>query len=343
MDELIEIDGVQYNYNYECDEYFPVILDLNSSNHSDNNQDNKPDNKPDNYWFPENPDIDLWEVYLSRRLTKEEKEILSNVFEEEDINKQIQKIRSNIFELNCFIPKLTKSNGNCLFESLSILGLGENDLKIDGSQSIRNNISSVLLYMRNCYDFFPNLSLTPEEIFDNSNEIEMIKNKKTNAIYMYNYDLMICDLRTERTWKRLPAELILMTISRVYQVKILIHHNNSQYINVINVWETHIEDSELDVIRLALINEEHYVPIMQIPDELLNDPDTFQEIGKINLEYSDALGDYQKWIDIMTRSIYDSYNQTNQTDSKDKQEAVKWSVQSADPLEPMDLDNFDFI
>jgi hypothetical protein len=343
MDELIEIEGVQYSYNYELDEYTQVIPDLNSSSNSDNKPDNKTENNHDNYWFPENPDIDLWEVYLSRQLVNEEKEILSNVLEEEDINKQIQKIKSNISSSNCFIPKLTKSNGNCLFESLSILGLGENDLGIDGYQAIRNNISSVLLYVRNCYDFFPNLSLTPEEIFDNANEIEMIKNKTTNAVYMYNYDLMICDLRTNRSWKRLPAELILMTISRVYQVKILIHHNNSQYINVINVWGNHIEDSKIDIIRLALINEQHYVPIMQIPGELLNDPDIIQEIGSIDLEYSDALGEYQKWIDIMTRSIHDSYNNNNQTSKSDKQKAVKWSIQSAETLEPMDLDNFDFI
>jgi hypothetical protein len=158
---------------------------------------------------------------------------------------------------------------------------------------------------------------------------------------------MICDLRTKYKWKRLPTELILMAVSRIYQVKILIHHNNSQYINEINVWAGHIPDESIDVIRLALINEEHYVPIMQIPNELLNDFDTIQAIGKINLEYSDALGDYQKWIDVMTRSIQDSLDnnneQTNWTESKDKQEAVKWGIESADTFEPMNLDDFDFI
>ena len=302
MNELIEIDGIQYSYNYELDEYIQVIQDLNSSSNKPDNQTVQTDNN--NYWFPERPDIDLWEVYLNRKLTEEEKEILSNVFEEEDTNKQIQKIKSNISGSNCFIPKLTKSNGNCLFESLSILGLGENNLGIEGPEMLRNNRASVLLYVRNCYNFFPNLSLTPEEIFDNSNEVDMIKNSKTNTVYIYNYDLMICDLRTKYKWKRLPTELILMAVSRIYQVKILIHHNNSQYINEINVWAGHIPDESIDVIRLALINEEHYVPIMQIPNELLNDFDTIQAIGKINLEYSDALGDYQKWIDEQGRDNF---------------------------------------
>ncbi len=383
MDEIIEIDGIQYSYNSELDEYIQVINNNNlikQTKQTKQIEQIKPIEpiETNNYWYPEVPDIDAWEVYLSRQLDEEEKEIISNVFEEEDTNKQIQKIKSNISGSDCFIPKLTKSNGNCLFESLSILGLGENNLGIEGPEMLRNNIASILLYMRNCYDFFPNVSQTPEEIFDNSNEVDLIKNSKTNAVYMYNYDMMICDLKTKYKWKRLPTELILMAISRIYQVKILIHHNNSQYINEINVWagknpnesydNSHgkSHDNSIETIRLALVNEEHYVPIMQIPNELKNDFDTIQAIGKINLKYSDAFEQYHKWAVIMSKSIYDSYTYLhssidtkldNKLDNKKEEtigitgipvipvipECNRWKVESSDITESMDLDNFDFI
>ena len=341
--EKILIDDIEYFYDLESNQIIEIPMNKPIiSNKSEKKiflSDNFDENK--DTWYPSKPDINLWESFLNRNLTIEEKEIMLEVIVEIDLNNQIQLLKKNILEQNCFIPKLTNNNGNCLFESLSVLGLGENELGIEQSEMIRNNLSSVLLYIRNCTDFFPNISLSPEEIFNNSNDIEFIK-FKNQEVWEYNYDMMICDLRTNKSWTRLPTELILMSISRIYQVKIFIHHNKTKYTNIINVWENSLLDTSLDIIHLGLINEEHYIPILEIPKELFSDPDILKQISNINLKYSSAKTIYNKWVEIISLSIFDSNSniliQNNQNSS-----TSKWGLNETDFNENINLEDFEFI
>lgn len=366
--EKINIDGKEYYYDQETDQIIEVFEDFEDKSSFkkelklleksyDKDYDSEYENI-ENYdkWYPSKPDIDLWEYFLNRSLIQEEKELLMEVIVEKDLNKQIKLLKKNILESNCFIPKLTNNNGNCLFESLSILGLGENGLGIEHPKIIRDNISSVLLYVRNCSDFFPNVSLSPEEIFNNSNDVEFIKFKQNQEVWEYNYDMMICDLRTNYSWTRLPTELILMTISRIYQVKIFIHHNKTKFINTINVWENVLADEDLDIIHLGQINEEHYIPIIELPNELKLNLDIYYEISNINIKYSSAKSKYEKWVEIMTMSFFSSSSiqqsvqteQINQNEHINQTEQInnsklKWGLDESEIETDISLKDFEFI
>ena len=121
--------------------------------------------------------------------------------------------------------------------------------------------------------------MTPNELFDNINEIDIVKEKNTTNIHIYNYDTMIIDLNSNFSWERLPTEFIIMTISRIYKVKFLIYHNKTDYINKINVWDGIISDDLIEIIKLGQINEEHYFPVLDIPDELKNQSEIINEIS----------------------------------------------------------------
>lgn len=312
--DVIQIDGIDYVYDFLNDKIIQsseiknnVQIEINENNNNipitDKNLDNQSKTIND-LWYPDKPDIDLWESFLGRSLSIKEKKIILSVFEEKDLNNSIKGLQQNLLGSNCFVKELTNNNGNCLFESLGMLGLGDNDLGINPQQMLRNNLSSILLYMRNIYDFFPALTITPEEIFNNSNEIEFVKNDKTGEVYEYNFDMMVCDLRTNYSWERLPTELILMTVSRLYEVKILIYHNKTQFINEINVWKGIKTDNELDIIRLGHINEEHYLPVLRLPDELIDDIETIHQISKIKLKYDTKKINYKQWAEKTTNEYY---------------------------------------
>ncbi len=305
LTQVITIDGKEYEY----DHIFDKLIEIQKSN-----KDLEKDTFKD-IWYPE-PDIELWESFLNRELQKDEKELILDLIVEKELNQQINKLSKLLSEKNSFIPKLTNNNGNCLFESLSILGLGDNDLGIEPHVILRNNLSSMLLYVRDMIDFFPDLNMSPQQIFDNSNEIEFIKSKKTGEVFEYNYDMMVCDLRTNFSWTRLPTELILMTISRIYEVRILIYNNKNNYINEINVWKN--QNSEIETIFLGHINEEHYVPVLEIPT-YIDDIDTKMYIQEIingdKLVYTNSKNKYEKWANFIALTIYDTGSTINDTGS----------------------------
>ncbi len=359
FDEVITIDGINYKYDFENDKLIEISLEKKSvqieKTIQSNNSNLSTNNESEQIWYPD-ADIDLWESFLNRGLIDEEKECILEYIVEKELNKQIQKLSDKVSKDNCFIPKLTKNNGNCLFESLSILGLGDNDLDIEPHMMLRNNISSVLLYLRNCIDFFPGLNITPEQIFENSNDIEFVKNKKTGEIFQYNYDMMICDLRTNYSWTRLPTELVLMAISRIYQIKILIYHNKTNFVNEINVWKDDptIDNELINTIRLGHINEEHYIPILNIPEELVEHDETINNILEIEIEYEDKKNKYKKWAKFIASTIYDSYGNTslgldnqnntqtqNETKSQNKYRIIEPS--KANQVEKVNLDEFEIL
>ena len=230
---------------------------INSNIDSENNENNE-----NIEWYMEYHDIEFWEKLLNRTLDSDEKSIFHQVWNETSLNFDIKILQKNIIKNHCYIKSITNYVGNCLFESLGSLGLGDNDLNIKPSEMIRKNLASLLLSVKTEIGFFPNLpNSTPEEIFMNYNEIEFVKDSKTKQIYIYDYDMMIYDLASNYSWTRLPTEFLLMSISRIYQIEILIYHNKSEYINKINVLNNVVESNNYEKIRLGLINEEHYFPL----------------------------------------------------------------------------------
>lgn len=296
MDSVI-IDNNEYIYDHILDKY---IINYDNNIKYDNN----------NSWYSNNYDLNFWEQILSRKLYYEEKKIIYGVLLEEELNSNIKCLQKNLIKFNCYIKSITNNIGNCLFESLASFGLGDNDLHIQPQVMIRKNIASILLAIKTEIKFFPNVNLTPENLFNNTNEIDMIKDIKTNEIYIYNYDTMILDLSYNFSWKRLPTEFILMTISRIYQVKILIYHNKSNYVNIINVWDGIINDDLIDVIRLGQINEEHYFPVLELSDELKNKPHILFKNINSQIYYKQNITKFNKWSKTMIESLQTNYSTT---------------------------------
>jgi len=240
---------------------------------------------------------------------------------------------------------MTTNVGNCLFESIASLGLGNNNLGIKPSIMIRKNLAAILLLVKTEVGFFPNLpNLTPEEIFLNQNEIEMIKDTNTNQIYMYDYDMMIYDLNLNYSWTRLPMEFLLMTISRIYQVEILIYHNKTDYVNKINVWDkinNNVSYIEIEKIRLGQINEEHYFPLLELVDELKSNPDTIDEILEIEIKYDKYSKLFKKWSKIMMESIGISGEANNSIIMKTNKSLSQEQIDDYNQIS--NFDNFSFV
>ena len=251
------------------------------------------------------PDFDLWESFLNRSLEKKEKKIIYDYLLENDTNLQIKSLHYNLILNGSYsIPKLTKNNGNCLFESLSYLGYGT-------PSEIRKNIAALLLLVKNDYNFFPGLNTCPGELFINSNDVDIVKDKNTGQIYEYDYNAMIIDLYTNHSWSRLPMELILMTISRIYEIHIKIFSNKSEYVNTVSVWNLdnldNLDNSDLDIdidiVYLGHLNEEHYVPVIKLDDEIVNNSLLMNEFYNFYPKYISAKNNYHKWGKQLTLSI----------------------------------------
>jgi hypothetical protein len=258
------------------------------------NSDSTSDDDEDELYYPD-PDIDLWESFLNRTLEPKEKEFIMGIILEKDTNQQIDLIHKNMLKSGIFcIPKLTSSRGNCLFESLEILELGD-------SMEIRNKVAEILLAKRNDKTFFSHLDISPEEIFTNANDVQTIFDKKEQQYYPYDYDRMIMDLKKKYSWKHLPTELILMAISRIYSIAFNIFNNKSEYISIVNTWNN--SDSMIRQIYLGHINEEHYIPVIKIPQELSEDMQIVHEFINKLPKYNGATNRFNSWAKNLVNNI----------------------------------------
>ena len=333
---IVIIDNHKYFHDIEADCLIPIdsddsdnLNDLNGLNDFDYSYSNKTEsNKKQsinksptnlsnlentdipNEWYMEHYSIDFWENILSRSLNSSEKKMFHNIWNENSLNLDIKVLEKNLIKHNSYIKNITGNVGNCLFESLGSLGLGSNDLNISPHKMIRKSLATVLLMVKTEVGFFPKIDLTPEEIFNNINEIEFVKDKKTSQVYVYDYDTMIYDLSTSYSWERLPTEFILMAVSRIYQVEIRIYHNTTDFANIINVLEDGVEPE--NIIRLGQINEEHYFPLEKIPEYLTNNSDIIDYLTDKKIVYNESSIEFKKWSKTIMDSIGSSNNYNNE-------------------------------
>jgi len=232
-------------------------------------------------YYPKTSDIETWESFLNRELTMEEKLYLMDVIIEKGLNKELYGLQENLKkDGSLYIPKLTSNVGNCLFESLEILGYGD-------AEQIRKNVTTVMTLCAKDDSFFPYIHQSLRNIFSNSNDIATVLDKDENKSYKYNYDMMLVDLYSKHSWSRLPTELILMVISRIYKIQILIYHNNTAYVSNVNVWQQ-CDYISPTIIRLGQLNEEHYVPITEITT-------TSSDLVNKKIKYVKAKNRFHKW------------------------------------------------
>jgi hypothetical protein len=169
-----------------------------------------------------NPNI--WREKVGRNLTKKEYEIIKDSRCEYRMNMKINEVQMRLNKIGFKISDLTDLEGNCMYESIGF-NVHE-DIEV-----IKKKVSSSMKKWRNEPAIKGN-DLVLEELCMIYNEIEFVKvNGKREK---YTFDLMVLDLLQDNGWQRMPTEILLHIISKIYNKKIIIFRNEGGSINVID-------------------------------------------------------------------------------------------------------------
>jgi hypothetical protein len=227
----------------------------------------------DNLDFPRT--INMFELtkYLNRELNMEEKCLFNSVKMEKLMNIQLNKINETIKSRNLEISHASVIDGNCLFDSLSSLGYGDN------SDELRKSITYLMYIFKDYKNFFTDQQESLNELFANFNEIELVYCKNNSKVYKYSFDVMCQDMYESCNWTRLNTQLVLMFISKVFNINITIIHDNGFETTI------HLGDENSKNVFLAHVGESHYLPISKIEDM-----DNLK-----NIEYKHMKHDFLKW------------------------------------------------
>jgi len=230
---------------------------------------------------PRTPDSKKWAKYLKRKLTKKEKELIDNTEEEYLINKCIFNLIKEIQEHEIYVPKLSVTDGNCLFDSICY------HLDEITPVELRKLISNFMRIYKNYRGLFNFNELSLNEMFEVQNEIEYLHDKENDIVYKYTFDIMCSDLECESSWKRLPTEIILMCVSYIFDIKIKIYHDNGHISEICSILNKN--ENKLNEIYIGLLGESHYIPLDKKKD---TDPDNICNVIYI---YNNYIDDYIRW------------------------------------------------
>ncbi len=209
--------------------------------------------------LPTTDNLEVWETYLTRKLTKNEKYLLYGYQSENYMNSMIANISEIADYKGLYIPKLSNLYGNCLFESI------QHHNVCDDIPEFRNMLASFMYMFQDYPNIFPNQKSTMKELFDATNEIQFVYCKQDHTLYKYTYNIMCQDLSNNYNWARLPTQLILMLISMLFRLEIIILNNTSDWENI--VLEYNKEDMySTRKIYLGNLGETHYIPLDLKPD-----------------------------------------------------------------------------
>lgn len=213
----------------------------------------------DDYSYPRSLNKLIWESYLERDLTHQEIRIIERVKMERHWNKKLVKLYSICKTINknknkkFIVTNLTKADGNCLFTSLVEADIGSS------IESLREGIAHLMYQFRNHKNFFFNDERSLKEMFDVTNEIEYVL-CDNGKVYKYSYETMCQDIADNYSWSKLPTQIILMFLSRIYKVEIKIISSNGVFINTVNAYEG-VDVPIEKTIYLGHLDESHYVPL----------------------------------------------------------------------------------
>lgn len=216
--------------------------------------------------FPKSTSIIKWEGYLDRKLDNIEKNLLEELKKEVIINRMLRNLYIRLKERNnqnnvdkLYIPLLTEARGNCLFESLVYHGIG-NDIN-----SLRYGIGYLMYQFQNSN--LPGDDITIKDKFKTfyCDDIEMVYCHTNKKAYDYTYNIMCQDITDDRSWTKLPTNLILLVISWLFNVKIIIITELYEHETVINAYENIKNNEKMPDLRKIYLShiggESHYVPL----------------------------------------------------------------------------------
>lgn len=250
--------------------------------------------------FPRKVNVKAWENYLKRGLYSNEVDLILDTKAENEMNKRLRELWANSLQQNMHIAVLTDLDGNCLFNSLIYHGVGSS------VRELRNILSYVMYHMRYDTDFLFDDTLdqlfTLEVTFGFSNDDgePYVYNVVDGRLYKYTYDIMCQCLVMDGCWSILPANMILLVISRLFDLEIRIistKSNNETDCTVISAYDNAPDDLKRPqrVITLGHIHENHYVP--------LGSNDVCLDMNLIDTppKYTDDKKLFVKWARLMER------------------------------------------
>lgn len=226
------------------------------------------------YNYKNTLDEEYWEEYLERNLEKSELFLLQKTENDNNINKKIVEIYNLATKHELYIPYLTNLHGNCLFESLQYHKI------CDDIDEFRCGLAFLLIIFKDKKYFIPDQELTLEELFNLRNDIKCVYCKKNKRVYKYTFITMCIDLACDNKWNRLDTQLILSSLSLLFNIKISIFHNNGHITTI----ET-INNEHTKTIYIGLIDEYHYFPLDIKTDK------QFEKCPK----YVDNLKEFHNW------------------------------------------------
>lgn len=235
---------------------------------------------------------EYWSKYLERDLLFKEKLILYDAKLEIRENKKLKKIHNNAKKKGLYIKELTEMNGNCLFESLCIIGLCDD---IDTLKKATAVIAAIVedvdletelgLDLSKVFKIDGLSGMTPRKFFNLTNDIPYVYCRTRDMLYMYTYQTMCRDIYNCKCWYRINTELILRILAIVLQIRFRIFHT-TDYISEISHPEPNF------TFNLGLMGEFHYVPLAY--HECEND------INKPCPKYKNSKRFFHKWASKMS-------------------------------------------
>jgi len=207
---------------------------------------------------------------IGKRLTKKEKKLLKSVKSEKEFNEAMARIQAKAVTNGLYINRLTELVGDCMFESIQHSGFCKD------REEFRKSIAILFFLFGDC-KVISAYDESLKEVFAFFNEIEYVYCHDTDILYKYSYYTMCSDMFTSGSWSRLPTELVMTVISAFFKVRFHIYHDNGHIDKICDIKvdnEISLDDHDSN-IYLALIGENHYVPLVRIP-ETINDNETLK-------------------------------------------------------------------
>ena len=226
---------------------------------------------------------------IKKTLTQSDKKLLRRTINELDMNLSIKKIQSKAKINGLYIPCLTESDGECLFESFELSGLCDD--KIEFRKQI-----AYLFFLFGDLIIVQDYGRSLKETFYDFNTIDYVYSDDTHLLYKYTYYTMCSDMSTSGNWSRLPTELMLTVISIFFKVRINIYNDNDDsYVHKICP-DNMIPETD---IYLGKISEQHYIPLKPI--------DTYHN-NMICPLYDKYISRFKKWANKKTLQIDNTLN-----------------------------------
>lgn len=248
------------------------------------------------------------------RFTQKDRKLLKKVKYEKHDNSSLKRIHQKALSDGFFIPCLTEMSGDCMFESLEHTGL------CDDRVALRKMVATLFFLFGESSDVLPGYDDPLKIVFTYMNDIPYVYCHEKKKLYAYTYYTMCSDMFTEGEWSRLPTHLVLILMSTFFKVRFHIYHDSGHITTICDEsMSSQIpEDDDSCNLRLGLVGEHHYVPLIRRTGNAseLNCPKYNIELIKFHKwarERADVIGLYEDFCESSDENMMD----TNAKDDND--------------------------